>query len=195
MKHRKLQFKAIVLLSISLICFNLSHSSAQEVEKAKKGSTGTGPIVDNIPTSYREAIKDPFRDISKTTLPTILPPPPPPSEPTVLTWPIYEEREIEWKREREKAREANNIEPSSSERYLIDEVQIVGIYKKDTGAGLFIRPKVGFNRVLFVTRGQKFYNGSIIKIENNRVEFEEKEKLSNNRTRSHTKVVVFVPSK
>jgi hypothetical protein len=154
----------------------------------------TGPSVDGISTTYRPPKKDPFLDerlIKQETQTTIKAP----KAIEIVPPPSYEEREAEWQQRRKTARANSQPEPSPSERFLIDEVAVLGLFKKPEGQGVFLKPKPTQATMIFATVGQKFYNGSIrrIDVQNNQVEFEQVSRLSNGTTKSESRAYRFDP--
>jgi hypothetical protein len=152
----------------------------------------TGPSEESVSTTYREPKKDPFYDerlqqkkpeetAKKVRTVEALPPP------------SFEEREALWKQRREEARKSGRPEPAPSEKYLIEELSIMGIFKKPEGQGVFLKPKTTATTMIFATVGQKFWNGSIrrIDIENKQIEVEVLTKLSNNTTKSDNQTLRF----
>ncbi|MCS6884219.1 MAG: hypothetical protein RMM17_11765 [Acidobacteriota bacterium] len=151
----------------------------------------SGPAAESISTNYREPAQDPFFDPEKmvkdkTKVPTVI---------EVVPWPSYEERELEWKAKREEARRSGRPEPAPSERYLIEELQIMGLYKKSDGSGAFIKPKPSASAMLYASVGQKFYNGSIQRIEGNQIIVEEISRYSNGKIKTETKTLRFTRGK
>ncbi|MEW6731996.1 MAG: hypothetical protein AB1489_11780 [Acidobacteriota bacterium] len=191
-------FLAIALaLCISWIAVGQSSLAQQPATTQTPPATGapqqprTGPSVDDISTTYREPKRDPFLDerlIKRPREGTVGP-----IEVTPLPWPSYEEREVEWRKKRDDARREGKPEPAPSERYLIEEVQVVGIFKKPDGQGVFLKPKPTTNTMIFASVGQKFYNGSIRKIESRQgvIECEEITRLSNKTIRNDKRVLRF----
>ena len=146
--------KRVSLLSVGLmLCITLAMvaraSFAQEQPAPQAGqpavpgqpAQATGPAVDTLSTTYREPKQDPFLDLEKIKknkdsgrqLDVV----------TVVPWPNYEEREAEWKQKRDEVRsgKVNGPEPAPSERYLVDELQVMGLFKKPEGQGVFLKPK------------------------------------------------------
>lgn len=159
--------------------------------EAQQPQQTIGPTVDSVSTTYKEPRQDPFLDPEKmvkdkSKVPTVV---------ELVPWPSYEERELEWKRKREQARREGRPEPMPSERYLIEELQIMGLYKKSDGSGAFIKPKPSASAILYASVGNKFYNGSIQRIEGNQVIVEEISRYSNGKTKSETRTLRFTRGK
>jgi hypothetical protein len=150
----------------------------------------TGPSAESISTTYREPRKDPFLDEEKLKKNQDKPKVP---EITVLPWPTYEERALKWKERRDAVRSGreNGPEPAASEQYLIDEMEVMGVFKKPEGQGIFLKPKPSSSAMIFATVGQKFYNGTIRRIEGSQIEVEEVSRLSNGKEKSDKKVIRF----
>ena len=149
------------------------------------GQTQTiGPPEEKVSSVYKEPAKDPFRG-EIAIKPTVIHPP------EAAAWPTYEEREFEWKKRREEARKKGLSDPAPSERYLIDELKVVGIIKKPEGSIAVLKPKPVAGTTIFAGAGQKFYNGSIRRIEDGKIEFEELTKMSDKTVRADRREIRF----
>jgi hypothetical protein len=188
-----------LILSIGiLLClvFSVVGSFAQAPTAPVPGQTPTplGPKEEEVSTTYREPKKDPFfdekllkkKEENKPKTVKAVEAVPPPS---------FEERDAIWKQRREEARRSGRPEPAPSEKYLIEEMSVLGIYKKPDGQGVFLKPKTASTTMIFATVGQKFWNGSIRRIEGNQIEVEVLTKLSNNTTRSDSQTLRFTRGK
>jgi hypothetical protein len=168
-----------IIISLLLINANLLFAQQPAVNK--------GPLDTSLPTNYIEAKRDPFRGEIKIVKEEIKTPPPI----TALPFPSYEERESEWRKQRANAQKNGQPAPLPAERYLIDELQIIGIYQKPEGKGVFLKPKNVPGTTIFATVGQKFFNGSLRGIEDKIIEFELQTKLSTNKIKSEKYEVRF----
>jgi hypothetical protein len=155
-----------------------------------------GPTADSIPTTYRKSNPDPFFDKE------LLPKRKEEVKPKVVAIPIevvappeFEEREAAWKERRDEARRSGRPEPASTEKFLIEEMDIRGVYKKSDGQGVFMRPKVASKTVLFATIGQKFWDGEIKQIDGNQIVFEVVTKYNNNTSKSEPKTLRYTRGK
>ncbi|MEW6729917.1 MAG: hypothetical protein AB1489_01145 [Acidobacteriota bacterium] len=155
-----------------------------------QGLPTVGPVVTTISSLYYEPRRDPFRDVVKRpdTVVTVL-------KPTELPWPSYQEREYEWKKRRDIARQEGKIVPRTSERYLIGEVEVLGYYQKPAGPGVFLKPKTTTSTMIFASVGEKFYNGSIRKIESRQgiIEFDKIVRLSSGAIKHEKQIIHFKP--
>jgi hypothetical protein len=89
----------------------------------------------------------------------------------LLPWPSFDERLAQWTARCDQARSAGLPAPSISEKYLIEELYISGRFDSPDGKGVFLKLKDKPNVVLFARAGQKFWNGSVVRIDRDKVEF------------------------
>lgn len=179
----KMNRYVLIALALSISLSAISYSFAQAPQTTPGQTTPpvrTGPEESTISTTYREPKGRPFYDeklfpkkevetVTRNT-PLVFAPVPPPS---------FEERDAAWKQKRQQAREGGRPEPQASEKYLVDEVKILGIYRKPDGQGVFLKPSATASTMIFAGVGQEFWNGKITRIEKDKVEFEIRTKLSN----------------
>lgn len=176
----KLNINRFALFSLALlVCISflvISRSSAQAPQPGQNPGTqpdAKGPNVDLFSTNYREPKVDPFFDEK------LLPPKPKDPEKKVekvvievVPPPNFEDRDAAWKQKREINRSSGQPEPLISEKYLVDEVKILGIYRKPDSQGVFLKPTATASTMIFATVGQEFWNGKITRIEKDKIEFE-----------------------
>lgn len=170
------KFLAMVLVfCLALIAVEKSFAQNQPIPgtAAPAPVRPLGPTEDSVSPTYREPKKDPFFD--ERLLPKVTKAPVDKGKPIVVEIkpvapPSFEERDAEWKRKREEARLHGQPEPSPSEKYLIDELKIMGLYSKADGKGVFMKPSTSATTMLFATTGQKFWNGSISRIDKDKIE-------------------------
>lgn len=198
----KFNINRFVLLSLALLmCFSLSiisKSLAQSPQPAQNPTTQpnpnatTGPDVDLFSTTYREAKVDPFFDekllppkkeeikvVKEKAVVEVVPPP------------NFEDRDAAWKQKREINRASNQPEPLVSEKYLIDELKILGIYRKPDSQGVFLKPTATASTMIFATVGQEFWNGKITRIEKDKIEFEVRTVYSDKTVKTKTEFRPF----
>src|SRR5262245_6986168 len=188
----------IMGLALSITLVMVGRASLAQTPRTGQPSVqpipATGPSAESISTTYREPKKDPFLDeeklIQKKNQPTV-------DAITVVPWPSYEERALRWKEKRDAVRSGrdNGPEPAPSEQYLIEEMEVMGIFKKPEGQGIFLKPKPSSTTMIFATVGQKFFNGTISRIDGTQIELEEISRLSNGKQRSDKKVIRFTRGK
>lgn len=151
------------------------------------------PVVDNFPTTYREAKKDPFStgkiERSLSVTPTL-----PPSIISVIAPPSFEERDMAWREARNNTRiHSSQPEPFVLEKYLVNEVKVLGLYQKPEGQGVFLKPTVTAGTTIFAMVGQKFWNGQIIRIDKDKIEVEVTTLISNGSTTQTKKEIQTIP--
>lgn len=116
-----------------------------------------GPNVNNVSPQYRPSSNDPFFDSAKVRDPRT----PPPTE---LEYPSFAERELKWRQIRDRRLEQGLPAPSDSEKYLVEEFIVKGIYSTGRGLGALLTAK-STGVTIFVREGSKFWNGSVNKID------------------------------
>jgi hypothetical protein len=200
-KSNVTRFALIGLLLAVCISFSaISRSFAQAPQTVPgqnppQPGVRVGPTEDTVSPNYREPKggKDPFYDEKlfppKPKLDEGGKPKPIPVE--EVKPPSFEDRDAAWKQKREQARKDNRPEPSPSEKYLVDEVKILGTYKKPDGQGVFLKPTATTSTVLFANVGQEFWNGKIVRIEKDKVEFEVRTKYTDGKTKTETQFRPF----
>ncbi|MCS7079662.1 MAG: hypothetical protein NZ585_06390 [Chloracidobacterium sp.] len=124
-----------------------------------------GPPADTIPTTYtgtgrdpfRRPSSDPFRDSGKLREP-FRPPV------TDLPYPDFPTREAKWREIRDRRLDQGQPPPAESEKYLVEELTVIGIYSTERGLGALLKERRS-GTTMFVREGSKFWNGSVKKIE------------------------------
>lgn len=199
----KLNINRFVLLSLALLmCFSLSIISKSLAQAPQPGQNPSaqpntnnnlgGPNVDLFSTTYREPKIDPFFDekllpikkeevkvVKEKAVVEVVPPP------------NFEDRDAAWKQKREINRASNQPEPLVSEKYLIDELKILGIYRKPDSQGVFLKPSATASTMIFATVGQEFWNGKITRIEKDKIEFEVRTVYSDKTVKTKTEFRPF----
>jgi hypothetical protein len=116
-----------------------------------------GPPVDSITSTYRNPGTDPFFDSTKVRGPRT----PPPSE---IEYPSFAEREVKWREIRDRRLDQGLTPPDDSEKYLVDEFEVKGIFSTGKGLGALLKDKKN-GTTIFVREGSKFWNGAVTKID------------------------------
>lgn len=129
----------------------------QPVTTPATPQTSPGPAVDTVSPQYKASNADPFADETKARAPRT----PPPSE---LEYPSFEEREIRWRQIRDRRLEQGLPAPADSEKYLVDEFSVKGIYSTGRGLGALLTARRS-GVTIFVREGSKFWNGSVTRID------------------------------
>ena len=156
-----------------------------------------GPPASKLSTDYREPKAQPFAD-SKLIIKTTPSPGGRTVEPVVITPippPSFEERDLAWKEKRMASIKNNMPSPSPSEKYLVDEVKILGLYQKPEGQGVFLRPTLASSTTIFAMVGQKFWNGEIKRIDKDKIEVELRTLLSTGKIKTEIQIIPFTRTK
>ncbi|MBI4853897.1 MAG: hypothetical protein HY819_19040 [Acidobacteria bacterium] len=190
--NRFVLFSLVVLLCVSLSIISNSFAQAPAPgQNPQADAAKVGPNVELFSTTYKEPKVDPFFDekllpkkeevkpIKEKVVVEVVPPP------------TFEDRDSAWKEKRERTRGSGQPEPASSEKYLIDEVKILGIYKKPDSQGVFLKPTTTASTMIFATVGQEFWNGKITRIEKDKVEFEVRTVYSDKTVKTKTEFRPF----
>lgn len=196
----KLNINRFALFSLALlVCISfavISRSSAQAPQPGQNPGTQpgakSGPDVDLFSTNYREPKVDPFFDeklLPAKKVEEIKEKPKVVIE--VVPPPNFEDRDAAWKQKREINRSSGQPEPLVSEKYLVDELKILGIYRKPDAQGVFLKPTTTASTMIFATVGQEFWNGKITRIEKDKIEFEIKTLYSDKTVKTKTEFRPF----
>lgn len=184
----------LAFVSFSVISRGFAQAPPTGQNPPAASDTKLGPDVELFSTSYLEPKNDPFFDESlipkKAPEPKVVKNAPAPVE--IVPPPGFEDRDASWKEKRERSRTTGQPEPAASEKYLIDEVKILGIYKKPDGQGVFLKPTATASTMIFATIGQEFWNGKITRIEKDKVEFEVRTLYSDKSVKTRTEFRPFL---
>ncbi|OYT71770.1 MAG: hypothetical protein CFK52_07170 [Chloracidobacterium sp. CP2_5A] len=165
------------LAALALVASALAQSPSATARKATAGlpqpspaaqgsaSPAQGPTADSIPATYtgtgrdpfRRPASDPFRDSAKTREP-FRPPV------TDLPYPDFPTREAKWREIRDRRLDQGQPPPAESEKYLVEELTVMGIYSTERGLGALLKDRRS-GTTMFVREGSKFWNGSVINIQ------------------------------
>jgi Tfp pilus assembly protein PilP len=177
---------ALLIMAIILIVVIIGNAANAQQPQPQNN----GPSIDQISTEYKMPAKDPFRGEIKNSVKVE-----PIKPPEILPWPSYQEREEQWKIARDEARKKGLPAPAAAERYLLDELTVVGIYKKPDGQGLFLKPNQNNSTMIFAAVGQKLYNGEIRQINGNKIECDEKIRIGTDKFKIESRTLVFTEGK
>ncbi len=168
---------ASCLAALTLVGVALAQSPSAAARKATAGlsqsapsgqaetAPAKGPAADSIPATYtatgrdpfRRPAGDPFRDSAKTREP-FRPPV------TDLPYPDFPTREAKWREIRDRRLDQGQPPPAESEKYLVEELTVMGIYSTERGLGALLKDR-RLGTTMFVREGSKFWNGSVINIQ------------------------------
>ncbi|MFQ3591519.1 MAG: hypothetical protein SNJ67_14645 [Chloracidobacterium sp.] len=165
------------LLTPVVVVPSLAQSPSATAQKATAGlpqasaggqggeSPAKGPTADTIPPTYtgtgrdpfRRPSNDPFKDSAKLREP-FRPPV------TDLPYPDFPTREAKWREIRDRRLDQGQPPPAESEKYLVEELLVMGIYSTERGLGALLKDRRS-GTTMFVREGSKFWNGSVISIQ------------------------------
>lgn len=111
---------------------------------------------------------------------------------TPIAPPSFEERDLAWKERRSKSSQS---QPSASEKYLVSEVKVLGLYQKPEGQGVFLKPTITAGATIFAMVGQKFWNGEIKRIDKDKIEVELRTLLSTGKIKTEIQTIPFTRTK
>ncbi|MFN2454544.1 MAG: hypothetical protein ABR577_10015 [Pyrinomonadaceae bacterium] len=123
--------------------------------------------------------RDPFAKYKpppprKRQMPKVAPPV------VVVTPPSVQERVDKYKEQKAAARDAQQPAPKATTAMLLSELQVVGIFRTPRGyAAMVEATPIKFNYVIYP--GEKFYDGQLVAIEDNRLVFRRETRWTNGR--------------
>ncbi len=100
--------------------------------------------------------QDPFSDPTAMRKPK--------KEATPFNFPTIEERRDQWRSRRADALKTGQLAPEVSEQFLVSELEVKGIFASERGPSALLKVKGG-TQTFMVREGSKLFNGSIVKIE------------------------------
>lgn len=116
-----------------------------------------GPSADTI-RPYRPVGRDPFKkNIVKTTGGTK-------KEPRTLGFPPLEVRRVEFQQKVAQHRVTGLPEPDPLTQYLVNELDVIGVFQDTQGPGAFLRAQPT-GTTFYVRRGARCYNGEVLRVE------------------------------
>lgn len=130
----------------------------------QSGREYLGPTADSI-QPYRPYNRDPFRK------------PPKPKTPKakqaeiakLLGFPAIDARRAEFRQKVDQARMRDLAEPDPITQYLVNELDVTGVFRDERGYGAFVKAQPT-GTVLFIRNGARCYNGEIVRIESDEAE-------------------------
>src|SRR6185503_17548345 len=123
-----------------------------------------GPTADSI-RPYRPTNRDPFKK-------NIKPPTAKAREAQIarlLGFPPIESRRAEFRQKVDQARMRDLAEPDPVTQYLVNELDVTGVFRDERGYGAFVKAQPT-GTVLFIRNGARCYNGEVMRIEGDQAE-------------------------
>ena len=151
------------------------------VEKKDQADDKTKAVDTTGPVVYNKGTRSPFEDPHRR--PILAPAP-------VRLFPPVEERLRDYMARRAQAKATGAKLPSALSAFVVDEVEVNGIFKTKEGYGAVLRAKPT-NQTYFVHVGDKLYNGGIKRLEAKQVVFTSTTWMNNGKddVREVTKVI------
>jgi hypothetical protein len=147
------------LLLIALYLLTVSAARGQAPQPADAERQSLGPSADSI-QPYRPPSRDPFRRNvkPKTKLEAEK------QKMIQLGFPAFQTRQVEFQQKVDAALRSNLPEPDPFTQYLVDELDVTGIFRDQQGMGAFLRAQPT-GRMFFVRAGARCYNGEVMRID------------------------------
>lgn len=134
------------ILAVSVVAQGVANNQKQPV----------GPSADTI-RPYRPVGRDPFKkNIVKTTGTK--------KEPKTLGFPPLEVRRVEFQQKVAQHRVTGLPEPDPLTQYLVNELDVIGVFQDGQGPGAFLRAQPT-GTTFYVRRGARCYNGEVLRVE------------------------------
>jgi hypothetical protein len=126
-------------------------------QQSKGGKEYLGPTADSI-RPYRTSGRDPFRKTvrAKTARGKQ-------QQTRMLGFPTLDVRRAEFRQKVEQARARDGAEPDPVSQYLVNELDLTGVFRDDRGFGAFVKAQPT-GTMFFVRAGTKCYNGEVLRI-------------------------------
>ncbi|HSB08684.1 MAG TPA: hypothetical protein VLM38_04190 [Blastocatellia bacterium] len=132
-------------------------AKSDAAEQAKTGKEYLGPTADSI-RPYRPSGRDPFKKTVKPKGARAKA-----QQARLLGFPSLDMRRAEFRQKVEQARARDAAEPDPVSQYLVNELDITGVFRDDRGSGAFVRAQPT-GTMFFVRSGARVYNGEVLRI-------------------------------
>ena len=156
-----------------------SPQSSSQAQPAPGGKENLGPTADSI-RPYKPYNRDPFKKPIKPKTPKDKAK----QIALQLGYPAIETRRAEFRQKVGEARERGLAEPEPVMQYLVNELDVTGVFRDERGYGAFVKA-LPTGTMLFLRTGTRCYNGEVVRIEGDesgasRVMFRELFKMEQN---------------
>src|ERR1044072_5674687 len=157
-----------VLLFVTVLSITVIHTHAQDKPaqwsgdssvQQKNGKEYLAPTADSI-RPYRPYNRDPFKKNIKPKSAKIKQA----QQAMLLGFPPVETRRAEYRQKVDQARTRDLSEPEPVTQYLVNELDVMGVFRDERGYGAFMRA-LPTGTTLFVRNGARCYNGEVMRIE------------------------------
>jgi hypothetical protein len=155
------------LLVLCILTVTVIHTHAQDKPaqsndsggQQKNGKEYLGPTADSI-RPYRPYNRDPFKKTIKPKSAKIKQA----QQAMLLGFPPIETRRAEYRQKVDQARTREMTEPEPVTQYLVNELDVMGVFRDERGYGAFMRA-LPTGTTLFVRNGARCYNGEVMRID------------------------------
>jgi hypothetical protein len=159
----------LAILSITVIHTHAQGKPAQSSSgdssaQQKNGKEYLGPTADSI-RPYRPYNRDPFKKSIKPKSAKLKQA----QQAMLLGFPPVEMRRAEYRQKVDQARTRDLTEPEPVTQYLVNELDVMGVFRDERGYGAFVRA-LPTGTTLFVRNGARCYNGEVMRIEGDSAE-------------------------
>jgi hypothetical protein len=136
-----------------------SASPSSQAQPAPGGKESLGPTADSI-RPYRPYNRDPFKKPIKPKTPKDKAK----QVALQLGYPVIETRRAEFRQRVSEARDRGLSEPEPVMQYLVNELDVTGVFRDERGYGAFVKAQPT-GTMLFLRTGTRCYNGEVVRIE------------------------------
>jgi len=136
-----------------------STSPSSQAQPAPGGKENLGPTADSI-RPYRPYNRDPFKKAIKPKTPKDKAK----QVAMQLGYPVIETRRAEFRQKVAEARDRGLSEPEPVMQYLVNELDVTGVFRDERGYGAFVKAQPT-GTMLFLRAGTRCYNGEVVRIE------------------------------
>jgi hypothetical protein len=162
---------ALIILCILLIPVQITSAQdkpaqpqASDNNAPKNGKEYLGPTADSI-KPYRPYNRDPFKKSLKPKSVKAKQA----QQAMLLGFPTIEVRRAEYRMMVDHARARDLAEPEPVTQYLVNELDVMGVFRDERGYGAFVKAQPT-GTTLFVRNGARCYNGEVTRIEGDAAE-------------------------
>lgn len=126
-------------------------------QPSKTGKEYLGPTADSI-RPYRPSNRDPFKKVIKPRKGKDK------KLAVMLGFPTLDARRQEFRQKTNQAVTSGLPEPDPVSQYLVNEIDVTGIFRDERGFGAFVRAQPT-GTMFFVRGGARLYNGEVLRID------------------------------
>lgn len=133
-------------------------------QQQQGGKELLGPTADTI-RPYRPYNRDPFKKVikpksvkAKQAQMAVL-----------LGFPQIDARRVEFRQKVDEARRRDLAEPEPVTQYLVNELDVTGVFRDEQGYGAFVKAQPT-GTMLFIRNGTRCYNGEVLRIDGDNAE-------------------------